>query len=1044
MKNKVKVDDRRQMQLELEAARIRYADLYDFAPAGHLTLNQDGEILEANLNAGKLLGLERAGLVGQKFSRFVTAETQGKFHLLCREVFSSTSPQRAELELVNSLDKRFFVHVEAVHNAANHEKKCRFSLIDITERKQLDKRVTRLNRVQAIQIGINHAIVHISDQKKFLDEICRVAVQKGGFKLAWIGMVEPDGSVQPVAQAGVTGYLDGIRVAVTRDKPEGHGPIGTAIRENRPIVVRDIDHDARMIPWMDRTQKFGLHYAAVFPIRVADKVSGSIQFYAPHADFFDENEVGLLTRVSEDISFALTAIANASARKQAEEQLQKLSRAVEQSPVSIIITDASGNIEYVNPKFTALTGYTADEVYGKNPRLLKSGETPPEEYQRLWQAITQGIEWRGEFHNRKKDGELFWETASISPIKNAAGKITHFIAVKEDITQHRLAKQMLLESEKRFHLLANATYEGICITENGVICDVNDQLLKMFGYERDEMVGKDIINFVAPDSRTAVTEGVNHNKEKIYEYQTRHKDGSFFYVETQAKMMRVGSRELRVTAVRDITARKRAEEKLRQSQQRYMLAERATNDGLWDWNLLTDEEYFSPRWKEIIGYREDELPNHKSSFLDNIHPDDRAAVDAITREHLEKGERFALEFRLRHKDGSYRWVFSRGEAQHDPAGRAVRMVGSITDITERKLAEESVRENEARFQQLANSITDVFWITSPDLQKIHFVSQSYEQIWGRTTESLYANPHGWFEAILPEDQERALAIFTSLMGGESAIGIEYRIVRPDGSIRWVLDRGFQVRDATGKVIRLTGVASDITERRQLEEEISTERERLEREVLRRIELEQENIGRDLHDSLCQILVGAKYRIGVLEKMLSEKNVSSAAVEARAIEQILNKLIQQARDLAKGLNPVTLEAKGLAFSLEELAKDIENTGIVHCRSQLSPTVSISDGVVVKHLYRITQEAVQNAIKHGKAQNISIKLHEQAGNLVLTVEDDGAGFPSSPEKSVGAGLYNMRMRAAMIGGTLMVQPGKGGGTLISVNLSSRPSRAGGEQR
>ena len=128
-------------------------------------------------------------------------------------------------------------------------------------------------------------------------------------------------------------------------------------------------------------------------------------------------------------------------RRRVEAQLRQLSRAVEQSPASVVITDTSGIIEYVNPKFCEITGYTAGEVVGQNPRVLKSGHTSPEEYKRLWDTIIAGGEWRGEFHNRRKNGELFWESASISPITDEAGVITHFLAVKEDITERKRAEE---------------------------------------------------------------------------------------------------------------------------------------------------------------------------------------------------------------------------------------------------------------------------------------------------------------------------------------------------------------------------------------------------------------------------------------------------------------------------------------------------------------------------------------------------------------------------------------------------------------------------
>jgi PAS domain S-box-containing protein len=154
-------------------------------------------------------------------------------------------------------------------------------------------------------------------------------------------------------------------------------------------------------------------------------------------------------------------------RKRAEEQLRKLSRAVEQSPASIVITDLDGSIEYVNPKFTEVTGYTMDEVLGKNPRVLKSEETAPEIYRTLWQTITQGCEWHGELHNKKKNGELFWEFASISPITGEAGRVTHFVAVKEDITGRKNMEAQLLQMQKM---------EGIGQLAGGVAHDFNNIL----------------------------------------------------------------------------------------------------------------------------------------------------------------------------------------------------------------------------------------------------------------------------------------------------------------------------------------------------------------------------------------------------------------------------------------------------------------------------------------------------------------------------------------------------------------------------------------
>jgi PAS domain S-box-containing protein len=1166
-KNTLEVDDLRQMRSELDAARVRYADLYDFAPAAHLTLNQDGEILEANLKAGELLGVERARLLGRKLSPFVAAEARDTFHQLCRRAFDSAARQGAEFEMMTAPGRRLTVQVEAARDATNPQKQCRFNIVDITERREAEKtmrrseeryrllfassrdaimtlepparnftsgnpacvemfrtgdeqrfisaapwelspefqpdgrpsseaalamietalrrgshffewrhrrldgeefpstvlltrveleghrflqatvrditdqkraeaRIAQLDRVKSFLAGVDRAIVRIPDQQKLLDAICRVAVEQGGFKLAWIGLVASDGSVKPVAMAGATEYLEGIRV-VALDEPDGHGPVGEAIREKRPVVIEDAYQDARMDPWRQRARKFGLRYVAAFPFRMGNRVAGSFQAYARRPGFFDGNEIGLLTQVSDEISFALTAMADANARSKVEEQLRKHSQAVEQSPAAIVITDVTGAIEYVNPKFTELTGYTADEVRGKNPRLLKSGEMPAEVYQQLWQTITQGQVWHGELHNRKKNGELFWESASISPIKTADGKITHFVAIKEDITERKQVKKDLQEAVERFQLVTRVTKDAIWDWNLTRPAWWNDTFYEVYGFDRNIPPSVEAwASHIHPDDRervlTRFRAAVEHGEAAwVDEFRFKRADGTYAYISDRAYGFRDASGKIvrMFGSMLDISQIKQAETALRRSQERYVLAERAVNDGLWDWNIQTDEDYFSPHWKEIIGYRDDELPNHKSSFLKNIHPDDRAVVDAATRAHLEQGERYAFEFRLRHKDGGYRWVFSRGEARRDATGRPVRMVGAITDITERKLAEKDLQEAAERFQLVSRATNDAIWdwnLTGPA-----WWNDAFYEVYD-FDRSIPPSPEAWESGIHPDDRERVLArVRAAVEHGEPAWVDEFRFRRRDGTYGNVYHRTYGLRDASGKIVRMLGSMMDITERKQLEERIRAERERLESEVLRRIELEQERIGRDLHDGLCQSLVGAKYRIGVLEKLLSEKIVESADTEAKEIEQMLNRSIQQARDLAKGLNPVTLKARGLASSLEELAREVEATGSARCRCQLGSASSITDANVTNQLYRITQEAVHNAVKHGKAQGISITLRAEAGTLVFTVEDDGVGFPTHDKKLEGAGLYNMRTRAAMIGGTLAIRRGPHGGSVITVS-------------
>jgi PAS domain S-box-containing protein len=165
-------------------------------------------------------------------------------------------------------------------------------------------------------------------------------------------------------------------------------------------------------------------------------------------------------------------------RRHYDTDLRTLYRAVEQSPSTVVITDAQGNIEYVNPKFTELTGYAPEEVLGKNPRLLKSGEQPTGFYAEMWQTIAEGREWRGEFSNRKKDGEIYWEFASISAVRDGAGRVTHYVKVAEDITKRRRAEQALQQYARELEA-RNAELDAFAHT---VAHDLKNPLSLVAGY----------------------------------------------------------------------------------------------------------------------------------------------------------------------------------------------------------------------------------------------------------------------------------------------------------------------------------------------------------------------------------------------------------------------------------------------------------------------------------------------------------------------------------------------------------------------------------
>jgi two-component system, NtrC family, sensor kinase len=273
-----------------------------------------------------------------------------------------------------------------------------------------------------------------------------------------------------------------------------------------------------------------------------------------------------------DMDHLLSVLKQINKRKKAEEQIRKLTQAVEQSPVTVLITDTYGNIEYTNPKFTQLTGYTSEEVYLHNPRILKSGRTPSAVYKELWETIKSGKEWRGKFCNKKKNGELYWEFAVISPVKNLEGVTTHFIAVKEDITERKCTEEALRRSEKNLNLIYDTVVDvlfqiGVERNDCFRFLSINRAGLNATGLTEKQIVGKRIEEVIPAPSHALVLdkykEAVRDKKTVKWEDTSTYPAGEKIgEVTITPAFNEDGVCTHLIGSVHDITKRKQMEEEL--------------------------------------------------------------------------------------------------------------------------------------------------------------------------------------------------------------------------------------------------------------------------------------------------------------------------------------------------------------------------------------------------------------------------------------------------------------------------------------------------
>ena len=340
----------------------------------------------------------------------------------------------------------------------------------------------------------------------------------------------------------------------------------------------------------------------------------------------------------------------------------------------------------------------------------------------------------------------------------------------------------------------------------------------------------------------------------------------------------------------------------------------------------------------------------------------------------------------------------------------------LRDITERRRAEEALRESEGRYRALVEASPDAVFISRDN--RLVFANRAGLRLFGAARPEQVIGK-SVFDLVRPEYHaitRRRLSQILEL--GRPALILEEKVVRLDGTVCDVELAACPLPDQGRTSIQV--VMHDIGGSKLLE-----------RGILSAVEQEQKRMGRDLHDGLCQLLTATKFKITLLEHKLARKSLVEAS-EARALEGQLNQAIKQAYGLALGLNPVKLVARGLMSALEELAAAVESAFQLRCVCQFPKPVPVRDPAMANHLYRITQEAVQNAVKHGKARNIRIELKELGRCIALIVEDDGVGFSRKLKSKAGMGLENMEARAGMIGASLDIRPRKQGGTEVICRL------------
>ena len=392
----------------------------------------------------------------------------------------------------------------------------------------------------------------------------------------------------------------------------------------------------------------------------------------------------------------------------AQSRLEILSTAIEQSPTSVLITGADALIQYVNPRFTQESGYSADEAIGQNPRMLNSGLTDPALFRDLWHHLRRGEPWSGTFTNRRKSGEIYWEEAHIAPVKDTGGRTTHYVGVKLDISDRLQAEEQLRLSEARLHAITDSALDAILMMDpQGNISYWNPAAERILGYSADEVLGKNLHDLLVPeryhaDHHEALPEflrtGCGGAIGKTRNVFALRKDGQEIAVSISLSSVMLNDAWNAVGILRDITQRLQEEEALRQSEERVRLLLNSTGEAIYGIDLQGRCTFANASCLKMLGYTgvEQMLGRNIHQLIHHSYPDGmHFPVEACSMyEAFQEG-------RGVHRDDVVYWradgtgfpveVWSHPQIMN---GEVTGAVITFIDITERKQAELALRQSE--------------------------------------------------------------------------------------------------------------------------------------------------------------------------------------------------------------------------------------------------------------------------------------------------------------------------------------------------------------
>jgi diguanylate cyclase (GGDEF)-like protein/PAS domain S-box-containing protein len=729
-----------------ESAHSRFQQLFKQAGDGILLISRDHRLIDANPAALKMLGYSRTEILQRYLPDIVAPHEHARLDSEVSRMMTGVT-HLEEWMHVRKDGSEFAAEV----CASQLNNQFYFAILrDLTERKHAEQRILRLTHLYQALSETNQAIVRMIDESELFPLVCRCAVDFGGMKMAWIGQInDADQCIEPVARYGEgLAYLDKLTISSRWDLQLGCGPTGTALRENRPVIVNDYLDDPMTQHWHENAKTFGWYSAAAFPIQRNDKPFAVFSVYHTQKDAFDNDAINLLKEMAGDISFALDNFDREHQRHLTEKALFKSEShfrfVTESSQALIWVSDTDKRCIWFNKVWLNFTGRTIEQELGNG---WMEGVHPDdiEQCKDLFFVQFERQEpFCMEYRLKRHDGEYRWIIDNGAPYFDDQGLFQGYIGSCLDVTERKAAEQALAENEAKMSaVLENVSAYIYIKDEDGRYQYVNRNCLTLWNLSMNEVIGATDDKFFDAQSarrirktdQSVLVEGKAIQTEESNIVTATGKTATYWAV--KIPLRRENGSIYGICGIStDISELKRLEMSLLENEKLLSESQRIARIGSWRIDLPANKVTWSDETYRIFQTTQDSFKQNIEAFTQRIDPQERQALQTWLNDLLEHEKAGTQQFKMLLPDGNERILEMHGELNCDANGQATAINGTVQDITERLLAEQQLRLNAQVFDFSREGI-----IITDAQNKIVSVNPAYTEISGYSfEEALGRNP----------------------------------------------------------------------------------------------------------------------------------------------------------------------------------------------------------------------------------------------------------------------------------------------------------------